>query len=77
VAAEKNGEVVSMATCAERRAILGGSGDDGQTTRRARTSCSGRTFIMIGGVARALRVDAGDNIEVRFQNLGTVSMCFV
>lgn len=35
------------------------------------------TFIMTGGVTEAIRVEAGDNVAVRFQDLGTVSMRFV
>jgi len=35
------------------------------------------TFIMTGGVTEAIRVDAGDNVSVRFQDLGAVSMRFV
>ncbi|CAB3788624.1 2-oxo-hept-4-ene-1,7-dioate hydratase [Paraburkholderia caffeinitolerans] len=35
------------------------------------------TFIMTGGVTEALAVEAGDNVAVRFQDLGTVSMRFV
>jgi 2-oxo-3-hexenedioate decarboxylase len=35
------------------------------------------TFIMTGGVTEAIPVQAGDNILVRFQDLGSVSMRFV
>ena len=35
------------------------------------------TFIMTGGVTEAIAVQAGDNVAVRFQDLGTVSMRFV
>ena len=35
------------------------------------------TFIMTGGVTEAIAVAAGDNVAVRFQDLGTVSMRFV
>jgi 2-oxo-3-hexenedioate decarboxylase len=35
------------------------------------------TFIMTGGVTEAIPVAAGDNILVRFQDLGSVSMRFV
>jgi 2-oxo-3-hexenedioate decarboxylase len=35
------------------------------------------TFIMTGGVTEAFAVNPGDNVSVRFQDLGTVSMRFV
>ena len=35
------------------------------------------TFIMTGGVTEAYLVNPGDNVSVRFQDLGTVSMRFV
>ena len=35
------------------------------------------TFVMTGGVTEAIAVKAGDNVAVRFQDLGTVSMRFV
>ena len=35
------------------------------------------TFVMTGGVTEAVTVKAGDNVSVRFQDLGTVSMRFV
>ena len=35
------------------------------------------SFIMTGGVTEALLVNAGDNVLVRFQDLGSVSMRFV
>ena len=35
------------------------------------------TFVMTGGVTEALTVKAGDNVNVRFQDLGSVSMRFV
>lgn len=34
------------------------------------------TFIMTGGVTEAITVNAGDNVNVRFQDLGNVSMRF-
>lgn len=78
VVLEKNGEIVSMAAGA---AVLGQPlaavammanhlGARGQEIPAG-------TFIMTGGVTEAIRVDAGDNISVRFQDLGTVSMRFV
>lgn len=35
------------------------------------------TFIMTGGITEAIDVAAGDNITVRYQHLGSVSMRFV
>jgi 2-oxo-3-hexenedioate decarboxylase len=35
------------------------------------------SFIMTGGVTEALLVNPGDNVLVRFQDLGSVSMRFV
>ena len=35
------------------------------------------TFIMTGGVTEAITVNAGDNVLVRFQDIGSVSMRFV
>lgn len=35
------------------------------------------SFIMTGGVTEAVAVKAGDNVNVRFQDLGSVSMRFV
>ena len=35
------------------------------------------TFIMTGGVTEAIAVNPGDNVNVRFQDLGSVSMRFV
>jgi 2-oxo-3-hexenedioate decarboxylase len=35
------------------------------------------TFIMTGGITEAIDVAAGDNITVRYQHLGSVSMRFI
>ncbi len=35
------------------------------------------TFIMTGGVTEAIAMAAGDSVNVRFQDLGSVSMRFV
>ena len=35
------------------------------------------TFVMTGGVTEAVAVKAGDNVNVRFQDIGSVSMRFV
>jgi len=77
VVMEKNGEVVAMAAGA---AVLGHPlaavvmlanhlGARGQEIPAG-------TFIMTGGVTEAIAVKAGDNVAVRFQDLGTVSMRF-
>ncbi len=78
VVLEKNGEIVSMAAGA---AVLGHPlaavammanhlGARGQELPAG-------TFVMTGGVTEAIAVKAGDNVNVRFQDLGTVSMRFV
>ncbi|MBL8472630.1 MAG: 2-oxo-3-hexenedioate decarboxylase [Rhodocyclaceae bacterium] len=78
VVLEKNGEVMTMAAGA---AVLGHPltavvmlanhlGARGQEIPAG-------TFIMTGGVTEAIAVKAGDNVAVRFQDLGTVSMRFV
>ena len=35
------------------------------------------TFIMTGGITEAIAVQAGDNVTVRYQHLGSVSMRFI
>jgi len=78
VVLEKNGQVVAMAAGA---AVLGHPaaaiammanhlGERGQEIPAG-------TFIMTGGVTEAIPVAVGDNILVRFQDLGSVSMRFV
>ncbi len=78
VVMEKNGGIVAMAAGA---AVLGHPlaavvmladhlGARGQEIPAG-------TFIMTGGVTEAIAVHAGDNVAVRFQDLGTVSMRFV
>lgn len=78
VVLEVNGEVVTMAAGA---AVLGNPlaavamlanhlGERGQEIPAG-------TFIMTGGVTEAVLVKAGDNVNVRFQDLGSVSMRFV
>ncbi len=77
VVLEVNGEVVTMAAGA---AVLGNPlaavamlanhlGERGQ-------GIPAGTFIMTGGVTEAVLVKAGDNVNVRFQDLGSVSMRF-
>jgi 2-oxo-3-hexenedioate decarboxylase len=78
VVLEKNGEVVSMATGA---AVLGNplaavAMLANHLGARGREIPAG-TFIMTGGVTEAIAVKAGDNVAVRFHDLGTVSMRFV
>ncbi|QHE83877.1 2-oxo-3-hexenedioate decarboxylase [Hydrogenophaga sp. BPS33] len=78
VVLEKNGEIVAMAAGA---AVLGHPltavamlanhlGARGQEIPAG-------TFVMTGGVTEAISVQAGDNVNVRFQDLGSVSMRFV
>ena len=78
VVLEVNGEVMTMAAGA---AVLGNPlaavamlanhlGARGQEIPAG-------TFIMTGGVTEAILVKAGDNVTVRFQDLGSVSMRFV
>ena len=78
VVLEVNGEIKSMAAGA---AVLGNPlaavamlanhlGARGQEIPAG-------TFIMTGGVTEAITVNPGDNVNVRFQDLGTVSMRFV
>ena len=78
VVLEKNGAIVAMAAGA---AVLGHPaaavammanhlGERGQ-------EIAAGSFIMTGGVTEAIAVAAGDNVTVRFQDLGSVSMRFV
>lgn len=78
VVLEVNGEVVTMAAGA---AVLGNPlaavamlanhlGERGQEIPAG-------TFIMTGGVTEAIPVAKGDNVNVRFQDLGNVSFRFV
>jgi 2-oxo-3-hexenedioate decarboxylase len=75
---EKNGEIAALAAGA---AVLGHPaaaiammanwlGTRGQ-------SIPAGTFIMTGGMTEAIPVAAGDHINVRYQDLGSVSMRFV
>ncbi|MGH8784528.1 MAG: 2-oxo-3-hexenedioate decarboxylase [Cupriavidus necator] len=77
VVLEKNGEVVATAAGA---AVLGHPANSvamlaNMLGARGRELPAG-TFIMTGGVTEAIAVAAGDNITVRYQHLGTVSMRF-
>lgn len=77
VVLERNGEVVATAAGA---AVLGHPANSvamlaNMLGARGRELPAG-TFIMTGGVTEAIAVAAGDNITVRYQHLGTVSMRF-
>lgn len=78
VVLEKNGRIVAMAAGA---AVLGHPltavamlanhlGARGQEIPAG-------SFVMTGGVTEAIAVQAGDHVNVRFQDLGSVSMRFV
>jgi 2-oxo-3-hexenedioate decarboxylase len=78
VVLEKNGEIVAMAAGA---AVLGHPAAAvamlaNHLAERGEEIPAG-TFIMTGGVTEAIRVQAGDHVQVRFQDLGSVSMRFV
>lgn len=78
VVLEKNGEIVAMAAgaavmghpAAAIAALANHLGARGQEIPAG-------SFIMTGGVTEAIAVQAGDSINVRFQDLGTVGMRFV
>jgi 2-oxo-3-hexenedioate decarboxylase len=75
---EKNGQIVAMAAGA---AVLGHPAAAvammaNHLGQRGQEIPAG-SFIMTGGVTEAIAVAAGDNINVRFQDLGSVSMRFV
>lgn len=77
VVLEKNGQIVSMAAGA---AVLGHPATAvamlaKHLGQRGQEIPAG-TFIMTGGVTEAIPVSAGDNVTVRFQDLGTVAMRF-
>lgn len=78
VVLEKNGEIVAMAAgaavmghpAAAIAALANHLGERGE-------GIPAGTFIMTGGVTEAIAVQAGDSINVRFQDLGSVSMRFI
>ncbi|WP_085702101.1 2-oxo-3-hexenedioate decarboxylase [Pseudomonas sp. B15(2017)] len=77
VVLEKNGEVVATAAGA---AVLGHPAQSvamlaNMLGARGRELPAG-TFIMTGGMTEAIAVQAGDQINVRYQHLGSVSMRF-
>ncbi|WP_316154795.1 2-oxo-3-hexenedioate decarboxylase [Cupriavidus sp. BIC8F] len=77
VVLEKNGEVVATAAGA---AVLGHPANSVAMLANmlGARGCElpAGTFIMTGGATEAIAVAAGDNITVRYQHLGTVSMRF-
>lgn len=78
VVMEKNGEAVAMASGA---AVLGHPAQSvamlaNMLGARGREIPAG-TLILTGGVTEAVAVAAGDNVTVRYQHLGSVSMRFV
>ncbi len=75
---EKNGKVVEVGAGA---AVLGHPAESvamlaNSLARRGEVIPAG-TFIMSGGITAAVGVERGDNINVRFQDLGSLSMRFV
>lgn len=78
VVMEKNGEIVAMAAgaavmghpAAAVAALANHLGARGQEIPAG-------SFIMTGGVTEAIAVQAGDSVNVRFQDLGSVAMRFV
>ena len=78
VVVEKNGEVVDVGAGA---AVLGHPASSvamlaNLLAERGEHIPAG-TFIMTGGITAAIAVEAGDNISVRYQGLGTVTARFV
>lgn len=78
VVMEKNGEIVEMSTGA---AVLGNPAASvamlaNMLAERGEEIPAG-TFIMTGGVTAAVAVSAGDVINVRYHELGSLSMRFV
>lgn len=78
VVMEKNGEIVAMAAgaavmghpAAAVAALANHLGARGQEIPAG-------SFIMTGGVTEAIAVQAGDSVNVRFQDLGSVALRFV
>ncbi len=78
VVMEKNGEIVALSAGA---AVLGNPAESvamlaNMLAERGEVIPAG-TFIMTGGVTAAVAVEAGDNITVRYHDLGSLSMRFV
>lgn len=77
VVMERNGEVVATAAAA---AVLGNPAQSvamlaNMLAARGREIPAG-TMILTGGITEAVGVEAGDNVSVHFQHLGSVSMRF-
>ncbi|MGR8918969.1 MAG: 2-oxo-3-hexenedioate decarboxylase [Gammaproteobacteria bacterium] len=75
---EKNGQIVELGAGA---AVLGHPAESvamlaNSIARRGEVIPAG-TFIMTGGITAAVGVERGDNVSVRFQELGSLSMRFV
>ena len=78
VVMEKNGEIVALSTGA---AVLGNPAESvamlaNMLAERGEVIPAG-SFIMTGGVTAAVAVETGDNITVRYHDLGSLSMRFV
>jgi 2-oxo-3-hexenedioate decarboxylase len=78
VVLEKNGQIMAMAAGA---AVLGHPAAAvammaNHLGARGQEIPAG-SFIMTGGVTEAIAVQAGDSVNVRFQDLGSVSMRFI
>lgn len=78
VVMEKNGEIVALSAGA---AVLGNPAESvamlaNMLSERGEVIPAG-SFIMTGGVTAAIAVEAGDNITVRYHDLGSLSMRFV
>lgn len=78
VVMEKNGEIVELSTGA---AVLGNPAASvamlaNMLAERGKEIPAG-SFVMTGGVTAAVAVEAGDNITVRYHDLGSLSMRFV
>ncbi len=78
VVLEKNGQIMAMAAGA---AVLGNPAAAvammaNHLGARGQEIPAG-SFIMTGGVTEAIAVQAGDSVNVRFQDLGSVSMRFI
>lgn len=78
VVLEKNGEVVELGAGA---AVLGHPAASvamlANMLAERDESIPAGTFIMTGGITAAVAVEAGDNINVRYQSLGSLRMRFV
>ncbi len=78
VVMEKNGQVVELGAGA---AVLGHPAASvamlaNMLAERGEVIPAG-TFIMTGGITAAVPVEAGDHVNVRFQDLGNISFSFV